>query len=235
MAIRMYDLAGADPARRFSPYCWRTHLALKHKQLDFEAIPWRFTDSDVIAPYYTGGAAALVPVLLDDETAVCDSWAIAEYLEEAYPGQPSLFDGEAGKRHARFHKHWNESQLHLAITRMIVLDIHKHLHEKDQAYFRSSREKRLGKPLEQVVADRENGRIEFTKLLTPLRNTVKEQPFLSGESPAYGDYVAFGTFQWARATSKFDLLAADDPVWHWRERMLGLFDGYAAGFPAAEH
>jgi hypothetical protein len=25
--IRLYDLAGADPACRFSPYCWRTAVA----------------------------------------------------------------------------------------------------------------------------------------------------------------------------------------------------------------
>jgi glutathione S-transferase len=232
MAIRMYDLAGADPARRFSPYCWRTHMALKHKQLDFETIPWRFTDTEAIAPYYANGPAT-VPVLLDDQTTVCDSWAIAEYLEEAYPGQPSLFDGEAGKRHARFLKHWTESQLHLPITRMIVLDIHDRLDHKDRAYFRTTREKRLGKTLEEVVADRETTRTEFTRLLTPLRLTVREQPFVCGESPSYGDYVVFGAFQWARAVSEFELLAADDPVGEWRERMLGLFDGYAAGFPAA--
>ena len=38
-AIRMYDLAGADPARRFSPYCWRIRMALAHKNLSVETIP----------------------------------------------------------------------------------------------------------------------------------------------------------------------------------------------------
>ncbi len=232
MAIRMYDLAGANPARRFSPYCWRTHMALKHKQLDFEAIPWRFTDTEVIAPYH-GSGPALVPVLVDGETAICDSWAIAEYLEEAYPGQPSLFEGEAGKRHARFLKHWTEAVVHLPITRMIVLDIYQRLDHKDREYFRSSRERRLGKTLEEVVSDRDTTRADFTRLLAPLRYTVREQPFVCGESPSYGDYVVFGAFQWARATSDFELLAADDPVAAWRERLLALFDGYAAGFPAA--
>jgi glutathione S-transferase len=232
MSIRMYDLAGADPARRFSPYCWRTHMALKHKQLDFETIPWRFTDTAAIAPYYAADPA-LVPVLLDDQSTICDSWAIAEYLEEAYPGRPSLFEGGAGKRHARFLKHWTEAALHPLITRMIVLDIYDRLDHKDRDYFRSSREKRLGKTLEEVVTDRDTTRTEFTRVLAPLRYTVREQPFVSGESPSYGDYVVFGAFQWARATSDFELLAADDPVSEWRERMLGLFDAYAAGFPSA--
>src|SRR5881394_4497405 len=41
MAIKLYDLAGAEDDRRFSPYCWRVKMALKHKGLDFETIPWR--------------------------------------------------------------------------------------------------------------------------------------------------------------------------------------------------
>ena len=33
MAMRLYDLAGADPNLRFSPYCWRAKFALAHKGL----------------------------------------------------------------------------------------------------------------------------------------------------------------------------------------------------------
>jgi glutathione S-transferase len=77
MAIVMYDLAGADPALRFSPYCWRTRMALAHKGLAFETIPWRFTDKEVIA--FSGQGR--VPVIRDGDRTVSDSWAIAEYLE----------------------------------------------------------------------------------------------------------------------------------------------------------
>ena len=44
MPIVMYDLAGADPALRFSPYCWRMRMALAHKGLAVETVPWRFTE-----------------------------------------------------------------------------------------------------------------------------------------------------------------------------------------------
>ncbi len=44
MSIQMYDLAGEDPKRRFSPFCWRIKLALAHKRLDVETIPWRYAD-----------------------------------------------------------------------------------------------------------------------------------------------------------------------------------------------
>ena len=39
MAITLYDLAGAEADRRFSPFCWRTKMALAHKGLEVETIP----------------------------------------------------------------------------------------------------------------------------------------------------------------------------------------------------
>ena len=48
---------------------------------------------------------------------------------------------------------------------------------------------------------------------------------LGGETPSYADYVVFGSLQWPRCASRFELLEADDPIAEWRERMLDLFDG----------
>jgi len=41
----------------------------------------------------------------------------------------------------------------------------------------------------------------------------------------------FGPFQWARVVSPFKLLAANDPVYVWRERLLDAFDGMARNSP----
>ena len=38
MGRKLYDLVGEDPACRFSPFCWRSRLALAHKGLDVETI-----------------------------------------------------------------------------------------------------------------------------------------------------------------------------------------------------
>jgi hypothetical protein len=89
MSLKLYDLAGAESERRFSPYCWRAKLALAHKGLATETIPWRFTDKDVIAFSEQGR----VPVLVDGDRVVSDSWAIAIYLEETYSDRPSPFGG----------------------------------------------------------------------------------------------------------------------------------------------
>ena len=225
----LYDLAAADPELRFSPYCWRAKLALAHKALAVETVPWRFTDRETIA--FSGQAR--VPVLVDGGRTVSDSWAIALYLEETYPEQPSLFGGPAAIAVTRFVNAWADTILHGGMIRLIVSDIARIVHEKDRAYFRDSREGRFGMPLDQVTAGREERVEAFRDTLVPLRHTLSAQPYLAGDAPAYADYIVFGSFQWARCVSAFELLAPDDIVTAWRERMLGLFDGLARRAPCA--
>jgi glutathione S-transferase len=223
---RLYDLAGAQPERRFSPYCWRTKLALAHKGLAFDAIPWRFTDKDMIA--FSGQGR--VPVLVDGDRVVFDSWKIATYLEDTYP-DPSLFGGDGGRKATRFVNAWADTVMNSAIAPMIVADILAVLHEKDRAYFRESREKRFGTALETVVADRDTRVTRFRQSLEPLRAILATQPYLGGEIPLYTDYIVFGSFQWARSASPFRLLLPDDPIATWRGRLLGAFDGLAQNAP----
>lgn len=231
MGLKLYDLTAAEEDRRFSPYCWRIKMALAHKELEAETIPWRFTEKDAIA--FSGQGR--VPVLVDGGTTVVDSWAIATYLEDAYPDRPLLFGGEGGRAPTRFVANWADSVLSPTIAQLILIDVHAHLHEKDKDYFRSSREKRFGTTLEKLCEERQAKVLPFREvLLSPLRLTLKSQPFLGGTEPTYADHAAFGTFQWARATSPFKLLEPGDPVAEWRERMLDLYNGFArkaVGYP----
>ncbi|MEX0960177.1 MAG: glutathione S-transferase family protein [Burkholderiales bacterium] len=226
--LKMYDLAGADESNRFSPYCWRVRMALAHKSLECEFIPWRFTEKDRIA--FSGQGQ--VPVLVDGETAVCDSWKIALYLESRYPQNP-LFGCEAAKGQALFVKHWVERTLHPLLVRIAVRDVWERLHEKDKAYFRESREKRFGMPLEQVPKDREQLAAGFRTALDPVRATLEDQPYLCGNSPGFADYMVFSVLQWGRCASRFPLLEETDAIFAYRERMLDLFDGAARRVPAA--
>ena len=216
MAITMYDLAGEDPNRRFSPFCWRTKLALAHKGLEVETIPWRFTEKQVIAKYNW----ERVPVIIDNGRAVVDSWAIAKYLEEAYPQKPSLFGGGGGQPLARFYNQWADAFLHPAMARFVVMDIFNAIDPRDRDYFRKSREARFGMTLEEFGAEREKKLDAFRQSLEPLRQTLAEQPFLSGDQPLYPDYIVFGSFLWPRSISPFVLLDSADPISKWRERML---------------
>jgi glutathione S-transferase len=230
MAMQLYDLAGADPARRFSPYCWRTRLALAHKGLAVETVPWRFVDKDAIA--FSG--QGLVPVLVDGGRTVSDSAVIADYLEATYPDRPSLFGGAAGRSAQRFIAHWTAAVLQAGIAPFVMVDILDVLDEPNRAYFRQSREKRFGMTLEQFQGDRAARLAGFRQSLAPLRLTLGQQPYLGGEAPNYADYTVFGAFLWARAVSPFKLLEPSDPVAAWRGRLLEAFDGLAGrapGFP----
>lgn len=226
-SMRLFELAGADPDLRFSPHCWKVRMALVHKGLSAEGVPWRFTEKAAIAVSGQG----LVPVLLDGETAVSDSFRIAEHLESAYPDRPSLFGGEMGRANARFINAYVDTLLIPPLARAILMDIYGRLAPQDRAYFRESREKRFSMPLEAVGADAADRLAEVRRLLQPLRLMLKSQPFLCGSAPAYADYCLFGLFMWARVVSDVEVLAPDDAILPWREALLDAFGGYARQAP----
>lgn len=222
MTMKLWELAAAEDDRLFSPYCWRIRMALAHKGLEAQTLPWRFTDTDKIA--FSG--QGLVPVLQDGEQVVHDSWAIAEYLESKFPVQP-LFDSAQAKSLAFVFKTWVETTIHGPIFRAMVLDLFAAIHEKDKAFFRASREKRFGMTLEQFGSDPKKGVADLRTALLPARKQLVQEPFVCGKAPGFADYILFGAFQWARALSPQRLLEPDDPVFAWREKMLDLHGGLA--------
>jgi glutathione S-transferase len=227
MSLQLYELVGTDAARPFSPYCWRTRLALAHKGLDHASIPWRFTEKEAIAPH----GSERVPVLLHGDKPVADSWTIATYLEDNFPDRPSLFGGEGGRAAARLINAWGDIAIVGGIFPLIVADIPAHLGAADRDYFRASREARLGRKLEDAAAERDTAVVAFRRSLEPLRITLRAQSYLGGAAANYADYIVFGGFQWARAVSPFRLLEESDPVYAWRERLLDAFNGLARNSP----
>ena len=218
--IRLYDLASAD-GRRFSPYCWRTRLALAHKGLGYRAIGTRFADIASIGD----GTQKTVPVIEDGGRFIADSWTIANYLEDKYANAPSLFCGPTGHALTLFVQNWVVEVLHRAIIELIPHDIYVQLDEGDRAYFRTTREKRFGRTLEEVQSGRESRVLDFRKSLQPLRQFLATQKWLGGDAPLYADYVVFGALQWPSVVSRFPLLADDDPLVVWLTRCRDLFDG----------
>jgi glutathione S-transferase len=227
MSLKLFELVGTDEQRPFSPFCWRTRMALAHKGLSAQTIPWCFTDKDAIAPHQS----EKVPVLIDGDNSVADSWAIANYLEDTYPDRPSLFGGAGGRAMGRMMNWWGDIAVVGGMFPLIVADIPGHLKPVDAQYFRRTREARFGKPLEEVVAGRDKAVEGFRRALEPMRLTLKTQAYLGGDAPSYADYIVFGPFQWACVVSPFRLLADDDPVCTWREKLLDAFDGMARRSP----
>lgn len=225
MGLKLFELCGEDPVRVFSPYCWRSRMALALKGLAFESVPWRFTETDRLA----FAQHDKVPVLVDGDRAVPDSWAIAQYLDEAYPETPSLLRGNPDPY--VFVAAWNDTVVQAGVVRFIVSDIPPLLGDRERPYFIESREKRFGMALSDVTADRDAKLPAFRASLQPLRHALRGRDFLGGAAPDYADCIVFGAFMWARVVSPLALLEADDPLHAWRERMLDLAGGMARNAP----
>ena len=213
--------------RNFSPYCWRTRMALAHKGLEIDHRGTPFTAIGAAA----GGGFKTVPIIEDGGRAMAESFAIAQYLEEQYPSAPSLFGGPGGEGLCKFLHSWTNTVVHPGVADLVLLDIYNHVCEQDRDYIRASREKIFGCSLEAVQDGREDRVEAFRATLHPLRLTVRGQDFLGGGAPNYGDYIVFGAFQWARTISDFQLLEDDDPIFAWFQRVGGLYDGLGRDAP----
>jgi len=220
MKRKLYDLAAADPSFRFSPYCWRIKLALAHKNLSYDTIPWHFTDKDAIA--FSGQDK--VPVLVDGKTTISDSQKIAEYLEATYPNEASLFGDVQAQAITMFVKHWAESTLHPALTKILLPAIFKRLAPKDQDYFRATREAVYGMSIEAMEAKRDSYMPAVQAALEPLRRTLGGQDFIAGIAPAYADHIVFGALQWAALTTPVALWGEDDVIARWMRAVLAAYD-----------
>jgi glutathione S-transferase len=229
MTIVLYELVGHDAGRPFSPHCWKAAMALAHKGLEFSTVPTRFLEVAAVE----GGVSKTVPVIRDGDKVVSDSFAIALYLDEAYPDRPTLFGGEGGKAMARFVERWTQLTIHPYVTTAAIIDLHAMQDEENAAYFRRSREQRFGKPLEDVAIARDAGLAAFRAALEPLRSTLAYQPFLGGAAPLFADYIVFGALQWARIATPYRLLEESDPVTQWFARCLDLHNGLGRKVSAA--
>ncbi len=217
----LYDLALADEDVRPSPYCWIAKFALLHKGLRFETKPVPFADKSK----YPDPVYAKVPVIDFDGELVRDSTAIAVWLDKKFPTQPlTKSDGERAA--AAFYSSWLAAALYPAIAPILIPKLAAVVADADKVYFRSSREGRFGKSLEEVAATpghKEKSEAAIAVLSTPLT----AHRFLGGGAPNLCDYLVFAPFMWQRSVTSETLYETPKPVADWQGRMLDLYDGYA--------
>jgi len=219
--ITLWELGGKE-GRRYSLFSWRTRMALRHKQLEFETVPVRMSDKAAIA--FSGGKT--VPIVKDGETVVRDSWKIAEYLESRYADAPSLFGGAIGRGVTHAFNVWVDRTLVLPMLATIVADVHERVDPADEQYFRESMEKVLKMTLEEARGKRADAMSRLNRTLDPMQALLKRQPWIAGAQPAYADYILFSIFQWARVMNPHEVLE-EGPLREWRERVLDLHGGFA--------
>lgn len=224
MTILLHELA-LDRGILSSPYCWMVRFALAHKGLDYRTASTSFTGISKIC----GGSQKEVPVLEDDGKVIADSWAIAQYLEGAYPDRPSLFGGDLGRNYALFVLKTFLSHIVRPAIKVMVAEVYKKVQAEDREYYAASRAQRFGMSIADFTAAPIAERLDALRAaLEPFRAILKDQAFLSGAQPLYADYVLAGFFLWWRAASPEQVLGPDDPLRPWFQRMLALDPRIAA-------
>jgi glutathione S-transferase len=220
----LYDLVDRH-GRRYSPYGWRIRMALAHKGITPAVELCWHSDKRKLA--FSG--QHLVPVVVDGERVVSDSWQIACHLDEAYPDRPLLMDGVQGRSFARFLNSWTDTIIGRPLVRSLYLDILKSLHpDADAEEFRRRREERNGATLEALHANRAKDFQELNRAMLPLNELLRGQRYIAGSAPAYVDYIVFGTLQMPRHLGDIDPLGPEqDAVLRWRGDMQRMFDGLA--------
>jgi glutathione S-transferase len=227
MALIMYERIGYE-GRRPSPFSWRIDYALAHKGVPVEFRTVRFADVETIRSL---SGQDKVPIVVDGDHVIHDSWNIATHLESRFPEHPSLFGGAVGCGLTRQINFWVDTTLGAAVRRLIAADFIYCLAPEDRAYYRRSREAWFGCTLEAYCADRERWLNEFNATIVPLEQTLSEQAYMAGAEPAYADYVLFSVFQYARLGSPHEFLPAGTAVRRWRDALVALFDHLGDRYP----
>ena len=220
--IQLWELRGKED-RRYSLFSWRTRMALRHKELEFESTPVAMSDKATIA--FSGGKT--VPVIKDGDTVVRDSWRIAEHLEERYPGRPSLFGGAIGRGVTHTFNTWVDRAIVPAMMPVIVADVHERVDPVDEEYFRRQFEGFLKCTLEEARERAPQAHERLKRVLEPLEAALKRQPYVCGAAPAYADYILFSVVQWARIMSPRVIFDTSGALYGWRSRILDLYDAFA--------
>ena len=223
----LYDLCTADPNVRMSPPCWLAKFALLHKGLEFETTPLRFTEkANHPDPDY-----GLLPVLDDHGSLVRDSAEIITYLEKKYPDNP-LWRSDAERAASQFYQAFLGAHIYPPLVRMLFLRVHNALAPEDQAYFRKTREERIGVSLEEFAEDAAAPG-ELTKALETLSSPLTAHSFFGGAAPNLSDYIVAAPMMWKRSVTSEDLFVTPPALAAWFERVLDLFDGHARKSPRA--
>jgi glutathione S-transferase len=219
--ITLFDLV-LESGCTISPFVWRTKYALRHKGFDIELVPNGFTGIKEL----TGGRSERLPVIVDDDEWVIDSWKIAEYLDAKYPDRPMLFEGDSMKVLTHFIDQWLWRTAIRPWFGCYILDYHDLSMPRDHAYVRESRQKLLGgRRLEDVQAGREERLPLVPPALEPLRTLLKETPWLGGDRPNYADYCILAVFLWTASVAKTPPLYDDEPLKDYIDRGFDLYGG----------
>jgi glutathione S-transferase len=103
-----------------SPFCRKIRLVLAEKKIEVELVEERVWERRM--DFLRLNPAGQVPVLRIDGLTLCDSGAIFEYLEEAYPELALLPRNPAERAEARRLAAWFDDKFHREVTANLLYE-----------------------------------------------------------------------------------------------------------------
>ena len=82
-----------------------------------------------------------------------------------------------------------------------------------------------GYRLEDVQKGREERLPQVLPQLEPLRQLLKDKPWLGGDAPNYADYCVLSSFLWCASIATTPPMTEDDPLRDWLDRGFDLYGG----------
>ena len=236
--MKLYELATANRGISPSPYVWRIKMLLAHLGVDYESEMLHYTElKDRLAfaqpeaerlrtkePLFPDGT---VPVLVEGDAILPDSWTIAAYLDRHH-GDGSLANTQVATATNRFFHTWALDHIPPVVAPEIFLDCMKALDEVDRVSYRRNREAQFGIDFEDLNGIEDCGEAMLESVRT-LEQTLSGQAYLGGEGPVYADYIVFGWFAWLANSSSAEVLPSGSAVFGWRERLMDAYGGLARG------
>jgi glutathione S-transferase len=218
-----------------SPYVWRIKMLLAHLGVDYEsemlfgvelkeALAFAQPEAERLGTKARYAPHGTVPVLVDGEAILPDSWTIAAHLDEKY-GDNQLVNPYSAL--SRFFEAWCARHISSIVFPAALPETVAAMDEVDREPFRRSREEAFGLRFDELTGSLADCVPALQASLQTLELTLANHDYLGGDSPIYADYIVFGYFVWMTKVSTTEVLTSDSPVHRWRDRLLVAHGGLA--------
>jgi len=212
----LYDVLSKLNPPQWSSNTLRTRLALNFLQIPYETVFLSYPDIEPTfsafglqpsnSPPYDSQPKYTVPVIKDGDTWVSGAFNIATYLAKEYPPsatRKALFPQDSIPL-AKSIIEFLDAKILTHVRKIVLPRVPTWLDDRGAAYFRETRKKWLGKPLEEyfqspeeVTANRANA-VEGLKELAKKLDEHPEGPFVLGVEPSYADLNIVAMLLWIR-------------------------------------
>ncbi|THH18209.1 hypothetical protein EW146_g2740 [Bondarzewia mesenterica] len=219
--IILYDIPGnAVKTQAWSPNTWKARFALNMKGLPYKTIGAEHTGVLDGKPHYT------LPVIHDTTTGavISESYKIAQYLDKTYPSAPRIIPAGTDALQRMF-----TEVLSSKVGKLVFLicgyPSMVQLPPRSLEYFSRTREAIFGKPVKELLADSERGKVwktvidSFGEVGKWMDANGKGKVFVMGDVPSFADGAIASQIVWMKTVLGMesvewkDLMMADEGRW----------------------